>query len=476
MKFRIYIWINRVMRFKNIIIILLLLFCFNVNICSGNSYINNDINIELPYSKSNNIEYNISYTDFDKYTSKEAFYEIIRQETELKKLFMQNKSAEFNDSIFETFYQNLYYAVKQINKSPNEIQSINTGLFRKTQKNNIEINFSYISDNYSKYLSNPYKKYFELKKYEQVQGKNQSASRNFKADYIIKLREIINSYPDFDLWYDVLEDIKISTDAFIFINQNETNMAKIKDEYKKLLNSADENTYEYYTIDYFNNILSMVNTLDEYNKEYKNWHERTFWDETPIITQAEMNEHAELLNGIEEKKFREETNKLKQIKLNDNGAFSRYLNDYEKRKKEIENVVFPLKDTNPWEYGSIFPVELYGLYNSIYELELYTYKKIIAAYKGDYEHSDTNNIEKYRKYYDKVKSNILKSENFAQNMKKYIADYKNRESILRNILPKTMSKEDFDVFNIKLELYTYYVILNNLGGCYDYSDEIKNIF
>ncbi len=527
---------------KNFVNILTAVIIFIVLVIAGvstgvynttSNNVKNDIHIELPNSTQDNMEYKsikfMSFKDVDKLTMRQLLENIIHQERDLKEFFSQNHDTEDSDKLFAVFYKNLTDVADRIEKifieeyfSPEnettivkEIQFASkvsredsevyyhiitepkTDLIKtscsvygvEAENENAELNYQYIYNTYSKYLSQPYKDYLKLKMQDQIARKdyalwvvgqrNHNITKNMLTEYLITLRDIITAYPDFELWYNVIKDIKIYTDAMIFDGKADWNTTPQLDEiFKKFLNKAKKGTYEYDTIEEFYQIYTNKNAyLGEYSDKYNEWYERTFDDNNqPIITQYELNIHTGEVQKIYDKKIKAKIQAFKDLKLNDNGALAQYINNYKKRKDAIILLVFPQQDDVYMEYGSSYPMQVAALEKLFDNLELYTYQKIADTYQNNYEHTNRAKTQGYQDYYNQVVQNISNSEYFADDMKKYIDGYNTRKNQYRQIVSSNMNDNNFSVWFYKLELYSYNVILEGLSRFFYMSDEIDEIF
>ena len=372
-----------------VIVILLLVgsglsvFAYN-KICDN---IKNDIQIELPNDQQNYSEYkSITSIDskIDTMTEKQALEKIIQQEQDLKEFFNQNHTTADNSMLFTTFYENLITLSEKLDKLINnennsvfledktmtiingiqispiqinrekltgyyKITEPKTDLFRTTfaiTSDNVEPNYTYIYNQFSKYLEEPYQDYLNHKMQYQILRKDQALwvyehrNKNITKDklieYIISLRNILNEYPNFELWYHLQSDIKIYIDALLFEDWKRPNEPPIKDVLAKFLKVAQKGTYEYETAEFFYYMNTNENEYENsYEAKYEEWHDITFDDDgTPIITQREMNIHANAVKKYKQKEFNKKVQSYKNLQLNDNGALVKYINDYNKRKNK----------------------------------------------------------------------------------------------------------------------------------------------
>ena len=502
-------------------------FAYN-KICDN---IKNDIQIELPNDQQNYSEYkSITSIDskIDTMTEKQALEKIIQQEQDLKEFFNQNHTTADNSILFTTFYENLITLSEKLDKlinnennsvfledktttiingiqvCPNQINrekltgyykitEPKTDLFRTTfaiTSDNVEPNYTYIYNQFSKYLEEPYQDYLNHKMQYQILRKDQALwvyehrNKNITKDklieYIISLRNILNEYPNFELWYYLQSDIKIYLDALLFEDWKMPNEPPIKDVLAKFLKVAQKGTYEYETAEKFYYMNTNENEYENsYEAKYEEWHDRTFDnDGIPIITQREMNIHANAVSEYKQKEFNKKVQSYKNLQLNDNGTLVKYINDYNKRKNNLEVVVFPHKNSadSRIEYGSSFPIQLAESEELFNELELFTYRKITDTYQNKYEHVNKIKMKAYHEYYEQVKQNILNSEYFANDMKKYLSNYNTRKNLYKQIVSDKMSNNDFNAWFDKLELYSYKIILIDLSRLKDNSGDINKIF
>lgn len=509
-------------------IVLLVFILISVSAFACNKIYNNmkhDIHVELPNSTADYSEYKSIksiYYEISNMTPREALENIIQQENDLKEFLAQNHAIEDNDRIFAVFYSNLIATSRQINKiirenydesfdteKPSYVSEIeftpidiNKNYFKATNPNtnliktvsnygyDIEVDYLYIFNTYSKYLTKPTKDYLSLKKEEQVLRdgyalwqdgtRDENITRDKLVNYIVWLRGLINNYPTFELWEYALEDIKIYTDALICIsNYDNDSSEEMQKAYNKFLKIGDKNSDEYATVEKFSTLNQKKDTyMGEYDDKYKEWYNETFDDNgIPRITQYDINMHTNAESEYEQKIFNTKVQAYKDLKLSDNGALTKYINDFNKRKNNIELVVFPAKNNNPrYEYGSSYPMQLAALGNAFNDLELYTYQKIADTYKNNYEHGNKLKAQAYHDYYNQVVQKISNSEYFAKDMKKYINGYDTRKNLYREIVSNKMKDTDFSIWFDKLELYTYHVILTGLCHLGDFTDEIQKIF
>jgi len=468
-----------------------------------------DLQIELPsYKKQENVTIEPMWSEIDDLTAKQAIDKLIQQEKDLKD-FLLNHSKDENSEVFAIFYRNILCVSENLDKKLNNgsfsTEDINliddklkkVGLIKKVLNkgyDNIEPDYNYIYNTYSTNLDKAFDFYLKFKKQDQIKRdgyslwldgqRNGLITRAVLIDYLLSLRKFLNNNPEFELWEDVLSDIKIYTDAFIFIgNYDKETSEQILNFYKQFLSRATKDTFEYETLKDFYDIYANDNKyLEEYNDKYKKWYEMKFYDDgVPRITQFDINVHNGIVSKIAEEKFQEKTNEIKNTKLQDNHEFLKYIDNYEQRKKEIELIVFPNKNTDPMEYGSSFPIQLSNLEEQINDMTFFTYQKIIDTYNNNYEHVNMLRKQKYQEYYDKVVSNILNSEYFSyyifsDYMRKYIDKYDIRKNILKQTVFKQMKEIDFDVWFNKIELYSYKCLLMGAPGFEDKSEEIDKIF
>jgi len=468
-----------------------------------------DLQIELPsYKKQENVTIEPMWSEIDDLTAKQAIDKLIQQEKDLKD-FLLNHSKDENSEVFAIFYRNILCVSENLDKKLNNgsfsTEDINliddklkkVGLIKKVLNkgyDNIEPDYNYRYNTYSTNLDKAFDFYLKFKKQDQIKRdgyslwldgqRNGLITRAVLIDYLLSLRKFLNNNPEFELWEDVLSDIKIYTDAFIFIgNYDKETSEQILNFYKQFLSRATKDTFEYETLKDFYDIYANDNKyLEEYNDKYKKWYEMKFYDDgVPRITQFDINVHNGIVSKIAEEKFQEKTNEIKNTKLQDNHEFLKYIDNYEQRKKEIELIVFPNKNTDPMEYGSSFPIQLSNLEEQINDMTFFTYQKIIDTYNNNYEHVNMLRKQKYQEYYDKVVSNILNSEYFSyyifsDYMRKYIDKYDIRKNILKQTVFKQMKEIDFDVWFNKIELYSYKCLLMGAPGFEDKSEEIDKIF
>ena len=169
----------------------------------------------------------------------------------------------------------------------------------------------------------------------------------------------------------------------------------------------------------------------------------------------------------------------KKLNLNDGGALTKYINSYSKRKETLELIAYPKAndDNRLYEYGSIFPVLFNSWDETIRELELYTYQKITDTYKDNYEHGNIIKMQAYSEFYEKIANELLNSELSNDNLKQYIQDYQTRKETLKNTVNFKMNEIDFSIWFNKLEIYTYKVIVDEIGTNNDeFKEKFENIF
>lgn len=522
---------------KTIIIsILILLICCSTICLSVFAYnkifdnIKNNLQIELPSDKQDYSEYKSItplYSEIDMMTEKQALEKIIQQEQDLKEFLNQKHTSAENSILFVTFYKNLVNVSEKLDKlvnneynsvslsdktttiikgiqfSPNQINRENltgyyivtepkTNLFRTTfavPNDNVEPNYTYIFNQFSKYLEKPYQDYLNHKMQEQIRRKdcalwvyehrNKNITKDKLIEYILFLRKISNEYPNFALWYNLQSDIKIYLGALLFEDWERPSEPPIKNVLKKFLNVAPKGTYEFNTVEELNNLNINEDTYENsWESAYREWYGKTFYEDgTPIITQDEINIHAEVENEFYKKDFYKKIQTYKDLKLGDNGALIKYINGYNRRKDNIEHLIYPYKNNNArYHYGSSYLLQLLALEKLFNELELFTYQKIADTYLNKYEHSNKIKAQAYHEYYERVTHNILNSEYFANGMKKYLSDYDTRKNLYRQIVSNKLKDSDFSVWFDKLELYTYKIMLLGLSRFQDNSEEINKIF
>ena len=492
--------------------------------------IKNDIHVELPSSTENYSKYKSiksSYYEISNMTARETLENIIQQENDLKEFLSQKHNEDENSKLFTTFYGNVIAVSEKLNEFyknnnvsldnknvtvvenvlfiPNNVNrydltgyyslaipNTKTNLFRTTfaiVNDNIEPNYTYIYNQYSKYLTKPYTDYLNHKMQYQVlrkdcalwvyEHRNEVITKEKLMEYLLFLRNLLNKYPNFGLWYYVQCDIKIYLDALLFEDWKMPNEPPIKNVLADFLKVAQKDTYEYDVVKELSNLNTDENNYDtSWEAIYRNWYDETFNDDNlPIITQYDINMHTKAESKYKQKIFNTKVQAYKDLKLNDNGALTKYINDFNKRKNNIELIVFPAKNNNPWyEYGSSYPVQFAALENAFNDLELYTYQKIADTYKNNYEHGNKLKVQAYHDYYNQVVQKISNSEYFAKDMQKYINGYDTRKNLYREIVSNKMKDTDFLIWFDKLELYTYHVILTGLCHLGDFTDEIQHIF
>lgn len=478
---------------------------FAYDIISTN--IKNDIFVELPenenISEYKSVKYHTAdYADMD---CKQILDNLAEQETDLKEFLSQEHKTEENDTLFSVFYYNIIEASKEINKKANTENNSNIiidkgdrGYINHSSKlltavsncgYETEPNFEYIHDTFSKYLSDSVKEYLTFKKNDQAarsgmplwvdgSNRNNNISRERLINYLLSLRKMITKNPEIALWQQIVEDIKIYTDAFVYIPnyENETE-EDIISAFKKFLRVAKRGTWEYKTIkEFYGNYTKEDEYFGYYDDTYNTWYNERFYDGSPVITQYEINMHSGEINALKEKQFKAKSEEFKKLKLDDNGALGKYIDENKNRENIILDIVFPKRNTDSMEYGSSFPVQLCNVEEGFYKLELYTYQKIADTYKNKYEHTNIIKKQGYHEYYEKVTSRIIASDSFTGTLKNYISGYDTRKAALKQIVSNKMSDIDFDVWFDKLELYSYKSIMLLFDFYTNMSEEADTIF
>lgn len=380
-------------------------------------YLKGDIQVELPNYEQGNDEKaitDINITQLSNMTSKELLNEIIAQDNNFKKCLSQNKDA--NEQNFVTFYKNLKiltnvmymkmpeeygnnhvapdfnqekaFYVNGLQLTPHKfvvnneypdyyykVTNPKTDIIKLIPESYslnkyIELDYTYIADNYSKFLSPVFAKYLQLKRNEQVSRNNirlwdsgllnSNITKKMAADYLLNLRNIINANPDFPFGEYIIEDIKIYTDAFIFIGRDEnTNLLSKSFEY--YLKKALKDTYEYEIIEKFYNLYKK-NDLEGYEHKYSEWHDSTFYDDgTPIITQYEMNKQENKLFKTVKKNNFSCPYELYKI-LYDNTGDNTYLEVYNAMKEKYNAEEDKQKTINEYKNLKYDKKQLHSLY------------------------------------------------------------------------------------------------------------------
>ncbi len=450
----------------------------------------NKINIELPKNETNEYK-SLKTINIDELDTKTAISTLNQQEQDLKEYFSSNQTKEQNDEIFTIFYSNACDLVEALNKKANEQQIAEIDFIKTINTDNliVELNFSYLLDNYAEKLSAPFVNYLKFKEKEQnkrgympLWSENNLNENITKADiveYLNKLKILIGENPDFPLWYQAMVDKYILIDAFLRPSDNETITREENISlFKKVINLLDEGSF---TKDCAKELyeLYLKNSLSDYQTKYTEWKNSAFYDDTtPIITQSDMSIHSYDENIALEKKFLKKAYEFKKLDLNDGGAVAKYINSYAERIEEFELLAYPKAndDDRQSEYGTIFPLLINSYDETIRKLELYTYQKIVDTYSDNYEHDNIITMRSYSECYDKIAQGIINSKFTNDKFNSYIENHEKRKALLKDTVNFKMNEIDFSIWFDKLEIYTYKVVADEINLNHDYDEEINKIF